>query len=356
MTQSRDSHTLASLVVVLLTSSPVRVALVYWNEKMKAVICTSYGGSEVLQLEVRPLPVIHDHEYLVKVYASSATTADWRIRSRSFPKGFGFLGRLIFGLNKPRQVILGSELSGIVVERGALATEFNIGDEVIVQCGAKMGAYVEYKTVSDADCIIRKPGALNFEEAAVFSFGASAAWAYLIEKAMVEPGQKVLIHGASGSVGSAAVQIAKAAGAEVTAVCSHSNGDLVRELGADHVLDYQTNDFRKTGEQYDFIFDTTGQLSFMNSRHSLSKNGKLLLVSADLPQMLQALIAPLFGSRRVVTGVVNERRERLLAVVEMIKKGRYRVVVDKVFPLELIASAHRYIEKRHRRGNVAIRM
>lgn len=323
---------------------------------MKTIICTAYGDADVLQMQDRDKPIVTADGYLVKVHATSATTADWRIRSLSLPLGFGFLGRLLFGLFKPRNPILGTELAGTIVACGEKATSFAIGDAVMLQCGASMGAYAQYRHVTTKDCMIRKPACLSFEEAAVLSFGASTAWGYLIEKAMIKPGQSILIHGASGSVGSAAVQIAKAVGATVTAVCSDTNHGLMQELGADHVIDYQRENFLKNGQKYDVIFDTVGTLSYLRCKKSMCNNGQLLLVSANLHQILQALLAACFSQQKVVIGVVKENRERLQSIVNLVQEKQYRVLIDKVFPLESIALAHRYIEKRHRKGNVAIRL
>ena len=323
---------------------------------MKTIICTAYGDADILQMQERDRPTITADGYLVRVHATSATTADWRIRSLSLPIGFGFLGRLLFGLFKPRNPILGTELAGTIVERGEHATAFAIGDAVIVQCGASMGAYAEYRIVTDSDCIIRKPDGLSFEEAAVLSFGASTAWAYLMEKAMIKSGQSILIYGASGSVGSAAVQIAKAVGATVTAICSSANQDLMTEIGADHVIDYQSENFLENGQQYDVIFDAVGTLSYLACRKSLHSHGQLLLVSANLIQMLQALLASCFGQQRVVIGVVKESRERLASILHLVEQKQYRVLIDQIFPMECTSMAHRYIEKRHRKGNVAIQL
>ncbi len=324
--------------------------------KMKTIICTKYGDAEVLQMRESERPRITADGYLVKVHATSATTADWRIRSLKLPLGFGFLGRLIFGLFKPRNPILGTELAGTIVERGEHSTSFAIGDTVIVQCGASMGAYAEYRLVSDKECIVRKPEFLSFEEAAVLSFGASTAWGYLIEKAKIKPGQSVLIYGASGSVGSAAVQIAKSVGATVTAVCSGANQELMHNIGADHVIDYQKEDFLKNGSRYDVILDTVGTLNFLACRKSLRRNGQLLLVSANLFQMMLAMLVTSLTEKRIVIGVVNENRVRLQSIIDLVRQKRYRVLIDQTFHLDSIAEAHRHIEKRHRKGNVAIRV
>lgn len=323
---------------------------------MKVIICTRYGDPDVLQIQERERPSITADGYLVKVHATSATTADWRIRSLNLPLGFGVLGRLLFGLFKPRNPILGTELAGTIVERGEHSTSFAIGDAVIVQCGAGMGAYAEYRLVTDKDCIVRKPESLSFEEAAVLSFGASTAWGFLMEKAKIKPGQSILIHGASGSVGSAAVQIAKAVGATVTAVCSGTNQELMQDIGADHVIDYQKENFLKNGQQYDVILDTVGTLNYLTCRKSLCSNGQLLLVSANLIQMMLALLAASFTEQKVVVGVVNVNRVRLQLLIDLVCQKQYQVLIDQIFHLDSIAEAHHYIEKRHRKGNVAIRL
>lgn len=321
---------------------------------MKAIIYENYGGPEVLKLVEVPTPIPSSNEILIKVMAASVTTADWRLRSLSMPYGFKFIARLIFGFKKPRQKILGTELSGIVVGVGKNVGKFKIGDQLIAQVGAKMGAYVEYRCLNENEVIVKKPAFLSFAEAATISFGFTTAWAFLVTKANLQPRQTILINGASGSIGSAAIQIAKHLGTTVTAVCSGQNRDLVKKLGADFVIDYNTKDFKVDGIHYDYILDSVGNLSFAQIKNSLNEKGKFLLVSGDLPQLLTAPLVNLSGRKKIIAAPVPENLHTLQTIVNLFAEKKLVPVVDQVFSMEEISKAHAYVDKRHRKGNVAI--
>lgn len=321
---------------------------------MKAVVYENYGGPEVLNLVEIPTPKPRKNEILVRTMAASATTADWRLRSLSMPYGFKFIARLIFGLNKPRQKILGTELSGIVVGLGESVSKFEIGDKVIAQVGAEMGAYAEYCCLNENKVIVKKPDCLSFEEAATVSFGFTTAWSYLVVKGKVQSGQSVLIHGGSGSVGTAAIQVAKYFGARVTAVSRAQNSGLVRSLGADFFIDYTSSDFTKNGIQYDIILDSFGSLNFAKIKNSLSPNGKFIIVSGDLPQLLAAPFVNLSHRKKIIAAPASESLRTLQTITNLFVENKFVPVIDQVFSMDDIRKAHAYVEKRHRKGNVAI--
>lgn len=323
---------------------------------MKAIIYENYGGPEVLKLSEVPTPIPSNNEILIRTIATSATTADWRLRSLSMPYGFKFIARLIFGFNTPRQKILGTELSGIVVGIGKNVCKFKIGDKVIAQVGAKMGAYAEFHCLHENKVIVNKPDCLSFIEAATISFGFTTAWSYLVIKGKVQAGQSVLIHGASGSIGSAAIQIAKYLGAQVTAVSSRQNSELVRSLGADFVIDYNAIDFTKNGIQYDYILDSVGNLSFAQIENSLTEQGKFLLVSGDLPQLLKAPFVNFRNSKKIIAAPIPENLLTLQIITNLFAEKKFVPVLDQVFSMDEISKAHAYVDKRHRKGNIAIKI
>jgi NADPH:quinone reductase-like Zn-dependent oxidoreductase len=323
---------------------------------MKAIVYENYGGPEVLNLLDVPIPKPRKNEILINVKATSVTTADWRIRSLSMPYGFKFIARLVFGFNRPRKRILGTELSGIVVAHGEQVTKFKIGDKVIAQLGADMGAYAEYCCLNENKVIVKMPDHLSFAEAATVSFGFTTAWAYLVDKAKVQTGQSVLIHGASGSVGTAAIQIAKHLGAQVTAVSRGQNGELVKSLGADFFVDYTASDFTKSGLQYDFILDCFGNLRFEEIESSLSPNGKFIIVSGELPQLLMAPLINIKPGKKIIAAPVADSLDTLQKVANLFAEKKLVPVIDRVFSLDEIREAHAYVDKRHRKGNVAIKV
>lgn len=327
---------------------------------MKAIVYDTYGGPGVLNLADVPTPKPRKNEILIKVMATSATTADWRIRSLSIPYGFKFIARLVFGFNKPRKKILGTELSGIVVSLGEKVTKFKTGEKVIAQLGADMGAYAEYCCLDERKVIVKMPESLSFEEAATVSFGFTTAWAYLVDKAKLGAGQSILIHGASGSVGTAAIQIAKYLGAHVTAVSSGKNSELVTSLGADIFIDYTVSDFTKNQNQYNCVLDCFGNLKFAEIDNSLTKNGTFIIVSGELPQLLKAPFVNLSQSmrqgRKIIAAPIADNLHTLQTVADLFAAKKLVPVIDQVFSMDEIRAAHAYIEKRHRKGNVAIRI
>jgi NADPH:quinone reductase-like Zn-dependent oxidoreductase len=320
---------------------------------MKAAVYERYGAPEVLALKEVPAPTPAPNEILVEIHATTVTSGDWRVRSLHLPPGFGPFGRLAFGLLRPRQPVLGTELAGKVVAIGERVTKFAVGDAVIAFPGVKMGCHAEYRCISEDGPVVLKPQNLSYDEAAALSFGGTTALSFL-RRANVQRGERVLIVGASGCVGSAAVQLAKHLGAEVTGVCSTVNVALVRSLGADHVIDYTKQDFTKNGETYDVILDTTNTAGWARSKRSLRDHGRLLVVLGGLWSLLQAPFVSLFTNKKVIAGPVPERVEDLRELAHLAESGVYRPVVDRRYPFAQIVEAHRYVDTGRKRGSVVM--
>jgi len=254
---------------------------------VKAITYQRYGSPDVLEMSTLPKPVPGDHELLIRVRAATVSSADWRMRSLEMPRGFGLLGRLAVGFNKPRKPVLGTELAGEVEAVGRAVTTFKAGDPVFAFSGAALGCHAEYRCMPANGAVALKPPNLSFEQAAALSFGGATMLDFF-RRAQLRQGERVLVNGASGTVGSAAVQLAKHFGAHVTGVCSSAKLELVRSIGADEVIDYTRRDFVETNTPFDVIVDTVGNATFSRSRSALAEGGRLLLVLASLPELLKA--------------------------------------------------------------------
>jgi NADPH:quinone reductase-like Zn-dependent oxidoreductase len=320
---------------------------------MKAIVYTAYGAPDVLRLTEVEKPAPKDDEVLIKVRATTVTAGDVRVRSLKVPTGFGLISRVIFGISRPKQPVLGTELAGEIVAVGRNVTEFKAGDQVFGMNGARMGCYAEYKAMPADGPLALKPANLSYEEAAALSFGGTTALHFL-RKANIQRGDHVLINGASSGVGTAAVQLARYFGARVTGVCSTANRELVSSLGADRVIDYTSEDFTKSGETYDIIMDIVDTIPFSRAKHSLKPGGRLLLVTAALPAMLQAPLVSLAGGKKVIVGTAAERAEDLHFLAELAQNGTFKPVIDRCYPLEQIVEAHRYVDTGRKKGNVVI--
>lgn len=319
---------------------------------MQAATYAKYGPADVLSITDIPRPEVKPTEVLVKVYATSVTTADWRIRASAFP-GYAWLpGRLMFGLFRPKQKVLGSDFAGRIVAKGDAVTRFKGGDEVF---GMSMtGAHAEYIAVSQDAAIAPKPAGLDYDQAAAIPFGALAALVFLRDFARIKPGHKVLINGASGGVGIYAVQLAKHFGATVTGVASTRNLDLVRSAGADHVIDYTRTDFARAGGAYDIILDTVGATTFAQSRKALTPNGVYVPLEFGLREIFQSLRTAITGGQRVKLGVSGDSRADLDYLADLLDSGALVAVIDSTYPLDQIAEAHRRVESRHKTGAVIV--
>jgi len=318
------------------------------NIKMKAAIYTQYGLPEVLQVKQVEKPIPNKNEILLRIKATAVNSGDWRLR-----KADPFAVRFIFGFIRPKMHILGSVFSGEVESAGEDVKHFKVGDSVFGHTDMSFGAYAEYKCLTENASIALKPANISHKEAAVIPFGGVAAL-HFIRKAAIKPGQKVLVVGASGAVGSAAVQLAKSFGAHVTGVCSTTNIALVKSIGADKVIDYTKEDFTQNGETYDVIFDAVKAISVSRSLKSLTKNGIMILSAAGVSEMLQGLWLSMTSTRKIMTGVISHTATDIVFLKELIEADKFKPIIDKTYPLEQIAEAHAYVEKGHKRGNVAI--
>jgi 2-desacetyl-2-hydroxyethyl bacteriochlorophyllide A dehydrogenase len=319
---------------------------------MKAIVCTKYGPPEVLELREVEKPTPKEDEVLVRVHASTVTAGDVRLRSCTWAPWFWLPARIMFGLTRPRRPTPGNELAGVIEAVGKDIAQFKAGDQVygIIWAVSFGGANAEYICLPENEVAI-KPANMTYEEAAAAPIGGLTALV-LLRKAKIQSGQKVLIVGASGSVGTYAVQLAKYFGAEVTGVCSTRNIEMVKSLGADKVIDYTQEDFTKNGQTYDIIFDAVMKTSFPRSKSSLKQRG--VFVTVDYP-LLQALRTSIVGRKKVVLGIAT-RIEDLVFLRELIEAGKVKAVIDRCCPLEQTVEAHRYAEKGHKRGNVVIQV
>ncbi len=318
---------------------------------MKAAVYRRYGPPDVVRIEDVPTPVAKANEVLVKVRAATVSAGDSRLRSARVPPGFGLLMRLGFGILGPRKPILGWDFAGEVADVGTSVSRFNPGDRVF---GAHMGSHAEYVVVSESGSVASIPRSLTFEEVTTLVFGGMTSLFYLRDKAKIQPGERALINGASGAVGTAAVQLARHFGARVTGVCSAGNGELVRSLGAERVIDYTKQDFVQTGETYDIILDTVGNCTFTRCERALSPGGRLLLVVASLGQILGSTLRPSRAGRQVLTGVSVTRTEDLRFLGSLAESGALTPVIDRTYPLERIADAHAHVDTGRKRGSVVL--
>lgn len=320
---------------------------------MKAVVYERYGPPDVLELKQVEKPAPKDNEVLIKIHATTVTSGDLRARSLDVPAGFGLISRLVFGVFRPRQPILGSELAGEVEAVGKDVSKFKVGDPVFAFSDTDMGCYAEYRCMPEDGKLARKPGNLTYEQAAALSFGGTTAL-YFLRKGNIQRGEKVLVNGASGAVGTACVQLARYLGADVTGVCSTANVERVKSLGATQVIDYIQEDFTQNGQTYDVIVDTVGTAPFSRSKASLNERGRLLLIFATLPDMLRTPWVSMTSKKKVIAGVAFGKPEDLLFLAKLAEAGEFKPVIDRRYPLERIVEAHRYADTGRKKGNVII--
>ncbi|PYI56123.1 NAD(P)-dependent alcohol dehydrogenase [Paenibacillus flagellatus] len=300
---------------------------------MKAMVCTTYGPPDVLQLQEVETCKPKDREIRVKIVATTVTAGDIRVRSFNSPLLFWLPMRLVLGIRKPRKPILGVEMAGVVDETGKSVTRFKKGDPVFALTGMRFGGYAEYVCLPEDGLIGLKPDNATYEEAASILFGATTAL-YFLRKGGIRSGHKVAIYGASGSVGTAAVQLARYFGADVTAICSAANAEWVKALGADRAVDYAKEDFTTSGERYDIVFDAVGKSSKSVCRKALAPNGTFVTVDGQ--------------------GIAKVVPEHIAFIKELMEAGRLRSVIDRRYPLERVPEAHGYVEQGHKKGNVVI--
>ena len=321
---------------------------------MKAMTYERYGGPEVVRVEDVDAPSPGDGEILIRVHASAVNTADWRIRAAAFPGILAIPGRLMFGIFSPRNPRLGSEFAGVVERVGPSAKRFKPGDRVFGMATSG-GATAELFAVPETGAIAEMPASLTFEEAAAVPFGALCALVFLSEYASLKPGQKVLIAGASGGVGTYAVQIAKALGAHVTGVAGPESQEFVASLGADVTIDYRKSDLTALQGDFDVVIDTYGMISPKLSRNLLVEGGLFLPLNFGLREIGASFLNSL-RTRKIQLAVNEDRMDDMLRIADLIEVGKLRPVIDSVYPLAEAAHAHRQVESRHKRGAVVLRI
>jgi NADPH:quinone reductase-like Zn-dependent oxidoreductase len=323
---------------------------------MKAIIWTRYGSPDVLQLKEIAKPTPRDNEVLIKIHAATVTTADCELRSSKVPIGLWLPIRLYLGLTKPRIPILGQELAGEIEAVGKDVTRFKPGDQIFAWTAFRLGAYAEYTCVPEKGVLAIKPSNMTYEEAAPLCVGGLEA-AHLMRRGAIQSGEKVLINGAGGSIGTFAIQLAKHFGAEVTGVDSTEKLDVMHSIGADHVIDYTREKFTQNGETYDVIFDVIGKSSFSGCLRSLKRNGRYLLGNPGLSQGIRARWTSMPDGKKVITWgsrAAGEALDDLNFLKGLIEAGKIKSVIDKRYPLEQTAEAHRYVDTGKKKGSVVI--
>jgi NADPH:quinone reductase-like Zn-dependent oxidoreductase len=322
---------------------------------MKAIIWTKYGPPDGLKLQEVEKPVPNDHEVLIKVHAASVTTGDIELRNSNSFSVFWLPMRIYIGLFKPTRIkILGQEVAGKIEGIGKDVTKFKVGDPVYAWSALRLSGYAEYICLSENAMMAIKPGNISYEEAAVISVGAFEAWHYL--KGNIQAGQKILVVGAGGTIGTFGVQIAKYLGAEVTAVDSTGKLDMLHSIGADHVIDYTQVDFTKTNQTYDVIFDAPGKTSFSRCKKILKPNGQFLTANPGIADQLRTMWNVFLRRRRAAPDSISQRHEAFMSLRDLIAQGKIKSMIDRIYPLEQTAEAHRYVETGNKKGNVVITM
>lgn len=326
------------------------------NTGMRVAVFHRYGDASVMQLETRPIPSPKAGEVLIQVEASTINSADWRLRSLQVPSGYGLMVRLFMGWQKPKRKVLGTELAGTIVATGSSVTGWQPGDQVVAFTGSRLGAHAQYVVVDTKVPMIAKPPSLNWSEAAAMCFGGTTAVDFLINRGDLKAGQRVLINGAGGSVGTAAIQIASHLGAQVTAVCSQRHAKLVRQLGATEVIDYTKQDFTQSNQQWDLIFDLVGNATWPEVLPVLRPDGKLLMAVSTLTQGLTAPLRRGRQGQRCINATAREKTEDLKLLAQLADAGAFKPVIGKEYPFTDIQQAHQHLDAGHKQGAVVLRM
>jgi NADPH:quinone reductase-like Zn-dependent oxidoreductase len=329
-----------------------------WRELMKAMVCTKFGPPEVLQIQEVASPTPKDHEVLIRIYASTVTVGDCELRGLKFPIGYRLPMQIYMGHIRPGPLILGQELAGEIEAVGKEVTRFRKGDQVFAWTGLGLGAYAEYTCLPETGVLALKPSNISYEEAAALAVGGLDA-VYFLRRGNIQRGQKVLINGAGGTIGTFAIQLARYFGADVTAVDSTEKLDILRSIGADQVIDYTQEDFTKSGKTYNVIFDVIGKSSFSRSIRSLTHNGRYLLGNPGLSQRVRGPWTSMISSKQVIpwkARAASEYTQDCKFLTELIEAGQLHPVIDRCYPFEQTAEAHRYVDTGHKKGNVVITM
>jgi NADPH:quinone reductase-like Zn-dependent oxidoreductase len=315
---------------------------------MRAAVCERYGPPEVVEIKEVPTPVPASGEVLIRSFATTVNSGDARLRALRVPRGLTLPMRFTMGLTKPRKRILGFEVAGRIESVGEAVTGLRPGDRVLASRGFDFGCHAEYVTVAEAGTIATIPEKLGYEDAVALSFGATTAL-HFFERGNLSAGETILINGASGAVGTMAVQLAKHMGAGVTAVCSGAHADLVRSLGADHLVDYTSEDFTRTGRKYDVIMDNHGTAPYGRIKSSLKPGGRFLMVIGDLRQMLAAP-----AQKATIGGTAAFSADRYRTLLSLAERGALKPVIDSVLPFEQIVEAHRRVDGGHKAGSMVV--
>lgn len=318
---------------------------------MKVAFVTRYGPPEVVEFREQPTPSPAPGQVRIQVFASAVTTGDWRLRSGVLPRGFGALRGLALGFGGPRKAVLGTDAAGVIDAVGEGVTRFQVGDAVVAFPGSALGGHAEFLLMPADGRLVRKPANLTYEEAVSLPFGAMTALDFL-RRGAVKAGERVLVNGASGNVGSATVQLAKHLGAHVTGVCSATNAALVQALGVDEVIDYATTDFAASGQTYDVVVDTVGNAPYGRVKPVLAQGGRLLAVLADLPATIGAAFVG--GPHKVIAGSAAEKVDDLELLCDLATKGALKPVIDQRFPFERLADAYRVVDSGRKKGSVVV--
>jgi NADPH:quinone reductase-like Zn-dependent oxidoreductase len=323
---------------------------------MRAILHTQYGPPDLLQFKEVDKPAPKDNEVLIKIHATTVSTGDCNVRNFTFvTKSMRPIAKLMFGIGKPwKERVLGTELAGEVEGTGKDIKKFKAGDRVVASTGMAGGGHAQYSCLPEKGALAIKPDSLSWEEAVAIPFGANTALYFLRDLGKIQVGQELLMIGASGSIGSAGVQLGKHFGATVTAVCSGANVEMVKSLGADQVIDYTKDDFTKNGKTYDLIFDIVGATTFDRCQNSLKPRGVFLQNIMDLADLVRVLWTSITGRKKIKGGVAMENLERMNFIVELATAGKLKAVIDRSYPLERIVEAFKYVEQGHKKGNVVI--
>lgn len=322
--------------------------------QMRIARNTEFGPPSTVRVVSIPVPHPGKGEILIRGGACTVSAADWRLRSKAVPRGFGLIMGMLFGFRRPRYRALGTDIAGEVVAMGVGATGFSVGDRIVANLGMKLGGHAEYVVVHQKSPMARIPPSLTYPEAASLVFGGSTALAFLKHKLKLKQGERLLVIGAGGAVGSAAVQLGREFGAQVTAVCSAKKASLVEGLGANRVLPYEHSDWRGESGDYDVILDTVGGVTFENAQHKLADSGRIGLVVADLPLTLASAWKSLFHRKKALAGPIAETAADLQYLVSLCEKGRFKPVIGGVFRLEQIVQAHEIVDTGHKTGSIVI--
>ncbi|MEZ4523467.1 MAG: NAD(P)-dependent alcohol dehydrogenase [Thermomicrobiales bacterium] len=321
---------------------------------MRAMVIDEYGPPDVLHMAEVPKPTPGPDDVLIRVHATQVAAADYRVRGSNFPAFAWLPARMMFGLRRPKFRILGGNFAGEVTAVGSNVRRFDVGDRVFGSTSGKFGAYAEFLCIPDDTAMTKMPAGMTYEEAAAIPFGALTATFWLRDKCDIKPGQDVLIYGASGAVGTAAVQLAKHFGAAVTGVCSTANAELVESLGADRVIDYTKTDFTKEGRRYDVIFETVGKSSVAGGMGVLKDNGIYLANAIGMSTLAQMLRYSVGSSKKIIGTVARFSREDLEFIRDLYDAGEFKAVIDRSYPFEEMPEAHRYADTGHKKGNVVV--